>query len=405
MKILIVSQYFPPEIGAGSTRVYETAKLLRKFGNEVSVLTAFPNYMLDEPVEKYKDKFSYFEEIDGIKIYRSYIYLSFKKQSLFIRFCGFLSFMISSIIKGIKLKNFDVIIATSPPFSIGISGLMISRIKGSKLVFEVRDLYPDSAVELGIVNNSFLIKILKKAEKIIYSRSNLIVALTKGIYNHFKILGFEPKSILITNGVDKSFFNNYEDYGVTSNFDIKNKFILLNIGILGRIHSLETILDSFYLIKEKDIFLFFIGDGVEEENLKLKAKNLKLKNMLFIKSQKRENIRGLISKSDVCLATTKKIGLTRGTLPVKIFEYMACEKPVIAAVHGEVADLIKKAKAGIVVEPENSELMADAILTLYNNPDLRKEMGRNGRDFVMKNYSREKIVELFEKELKKLIGK
>ena len=400
MKILFLTQYFPPEVGAAASRAFETVKHFRNLGHDVTVLTTFPNYLLSKPIEKYKGKIDYYEQIDEIKIYRSYIYSNFNK-SLIGRFFTFLSFMFSSIIKSICLPNHDVIIASSPPFSIGISGFIISKIKCNKFIFEVRDLYPDSAIELGIIKNKLLIKILRKIENFLYKKSHMLVALTKGILCHFQKLGHKKKSILITNGVDTELFSKTKPKGPNIRLE-KNCFIIINVGILGRIHSLETLLKAIALTGKDDIFTYFIGDGVEKEKLQKLVSELSLKNVYFLTNQKKEHIPYLISQSDLCIATTKKLDLTKGTLPVKIFEYMACGKPILAAVHGEAEHLITEAKAGIVVEPENYKQMAKEILKFYNNPALLKKMGENGKKFVFYNYSREKLVAAYSCYLKKL---
>lgn len=401
MDILLLTQYFPPELGAASSRAYDTAKYLKKFGHNISVLTAFPNYQLFKPIKKYKNKIVYFEEIDGIRIYRSYIYSSSKK-SLMARFLGFLTFMISSIMAGLFIKNFEIVIASSPPFSIGISGFIISKFKKAKMVFEVRDLYPDSAIELGVLKNIFLIKLLRMAENYLYCKADLLVGLTKGIVNHFKYFGHSEKSVLITNGVNIELFSSKSEYKNSVITKMNGGIILINVGILGRMHSLETILEALFLINDKNISLYLVGEGAEEEKLKLKANELNLENVIFLNNQARESIPLLISKSDICIVTTKKIKLTRGTLPVKAFEYMACGKPIVAAVHGEAADMINKAKAGIVVAPEDSVQMSRAIIKLCQDKKLRSELGMNGKKFVKLYYSREKIARLYEKQLKEL---
>jgi len=391
MKILFLTQYFPPEIGAASTRVFETAKYLKAIGHDISVLTTFPNYLMSKPIAKYMGRIYYCETFKGIKVYRSYTYTNLKK-SLLGQFFAFSGFMLSSIFISIHLEPCDVLIATSPPFSVGISGLIISKLKRAKFVFEVRDLYPETAVQLGILKNTILINILRAVEHFLYSKADLLVALTNGILNYLKQLGNGDKSILITNGVNMDFCSQRSDNMPDIKINKGNKLVLLNVGILGRVHSLETIIDALVLLNNKDIVLYFVGGGVEEAKLKSKVRESKLKNVLFLENQKREHIPYFISKSDICLATTKKLKLTKGTLPVKVFEYMACGKPLVAAVHGEAADLIKTAKAGLIVEPENAKEMADAIVKLYQNPGLRRKMGKNGKSFVTQYYMREKLV-------------
>jgi len=404
MKILIISQYFPPEIGAGSRRAFETANILSNLGHEISLITSFPNYLINKSIKKYEGKIFLTENIHGIKIYRCYVYSAFGQTSLYNRFISFLSFMLSSIFCGLILQKYDIIIATSPPLSIGVTGLVLSIFKKTKLVFEVRDIYPKSAISMGVIKNRFLIKILMNIEKAIYNRSELIVGVTDGIYQYLTCINYGKKSFLLTNGIDSSFINNVDhniDNSLLSKFS--DKFILLNIGILGRIHSLETMIYALSRIKVKEIVLVFIGDGAEKGKLKELVNRLKLVNVFFIQSQDSHFIPQIISNSDICLSTVRNIDLTKGTLPVKIFEYMACGKPIVAAIHGEAGKMIKKAKCGIIVEPENSKEMAEGILELYYNKDLRKKMANNGREYVNKHFLRENLIAEYEKKLLTLI--
>ncbi|MFC1502486.1 glycosyltransferase family 4 protein [bacterium] len=399
MRILFLTQYFPPEVGAASARAYETAMYLRSWGYKISVLTTFPNYLHSKPTPGYKNKLFMHEKMDGIKVFRVFSLFSFGK-GICSRFFTFLTFMLTSILKGLALEKHDILIASSPPFSMGLAGLFLSRCKKVKFVFEVRDLYPDSAVALQVLRNRGIIYFLHRIEKYLYRKADRVIALTEGLQKHIAQYTPPEKTVLITNGVHLDLF--LKKVKLDYDFFKKDLFVLLNVGILGRVHGLETILEALAILQNDRLCLVFAGGGVEEKKLKKQVQMLKLPNIFFLNSVPRGEIPELIRSSHICLVTTKNLQLTRSTLPVKLFEYMACGKPVIAAVHGEAAEIMRKSQCGIVVEPENAHEMAQAIDILYKSAAKRKRMGARGRHFVIEHFNREYLSRTYEAILNQL---
>lgn len=405
MKILFLTQYCPPEVGAPQNRIFEFAKRLKKFGHEVTVLTAMPNYPKGEIFDGYKGKKLVIEEIEGIRIVRTSIYAT-KEKSFMKRLRNYLSFTFSSVFTGVKhVGNQDVVLTESPPLFLGWSGYVISKKLKAKFVFNISDLWPESAVKLGVLHNKFLIKASTWLEEYCYKKADAVTGQTKGIVKNIVDRGFDEKKVhLITNGVDTEFFKKENrDDEFRKSIGIENKFAACYGGIHGLAQGLEVIVNAAEILKDKQSIQFvFVGDGPEKKKLIDMANSKGLKNITFLPVQPKANMPKIIGSMDASVIPLKKLDLFKGALPSKMFEALSTELPIVLAVEGEAANLINDAKAGIVVEPENSKAMADAVLKLAEDVELRHTLGNNGRNYVMKNYSRDNITKKLENILEKL---
>ncbi|GAA0780830.1 glycosyltransferase family 4 protein [Hathewaya limosa] len=399
MKILFLTQYCPPEVGAPQNRIFEFAKQLKKFGHEVTILTAMPNYPKGEIFEEYRGKKLVKEEIDGIKIVRTSIYAT-KSKSFTKRLRNYLSFTFSSVLTGCKhIEEQDVVITESPPLFLGWSGYVIAKRKKAKFIFNVSDLWPESAVKLDVLHNKALIKASTWLEEFCYKKAAAVTGQTQGIVDNIVGRGFEKEKVhLITNGVDTEFFKpENRDEEFRKKIGIENKFALCYAGIHGLAQGLEVIVNAAEILKDKkDIQFVFIGDGPEKQKLIDMTKEKGLNNITFLPVQLKPNMPRIIASMDGTIIPLKKLDIFKGALPSKMFEALSSELPIVLAVEGEAEKLINNAKAGIVVEPENSQEIADAVLKLYEDKKLRKELGANGRKYVKENYSRESITRKLE---------
>lgn len=402
MKILFLTQYCPPEVGAPQNRIFEFAKKLKEFGHEVSILTAMPNYPKGEIFEGYKGRWLYKQKIDGIKIVRTAIYPT-KEKKFLKRLWNYTSFTLSSVIIGaFNIERQDVIITESPPLFLGWSGYLLSKLKGAKFVFNVSDLWPESAITLGILNNRMLINLSFWLEKFCYKKAKLITGQTPGIVSDIIDRGFgENKTYLISNGVDTDLFSKeYYSEDFRKRNGLKGKFAVCYAGNHGLAQGLEVILNAAdELRNEDDIRFVFVGDGAEKDNLIKIKEEKKLDNVIFLPLQPKKNMPKIMASIDAAIVPLKKLNLFKGAFPSKIYETMCSEVPIILAVEGDVADMIYKADAGIVVKPENPKEMAQAVLRLYNDEALVKRLGHNGRKYVIENYSRQNITRKLEQLL------
>ncbi|MFN6040049.1 MAG: glycosyltransferase family 4 protein [Bacteroidota bacterium] len=404
MKILILTQYFPPEVGAPQNRLYELAIRLQKYGHQITVLTAMPNYPKMEIHEQYKGLWSFREDMNGLDVHRSCIYVP-KSKGLVKRMLNYYSFVVSSFVYGLfKLNRHDVLIVESPPLFLGKTAWLLSLAKGAKMIFNVSDLWPESAEKLGLVNNKFFLWLAYKLEHFLYKKSWLITGQTQGIVNDIKRRFPNKEVYWLPNGVDLSFFS--DDKNISPDFRLKmgfktDDFVLLYAGIIGYAQGLEVILKAAELLRANQRLKFvFLGNGPEKEGL-LKIKfEKKLDQVYFLDSVSKVEMPGILSSSDVAIIPLRKLDIFKGAIPSKIFENLAMKIPILLGVEGEAKELfIDDAKSGLFFEPENESRLAEAIIKLSEDSGLCEELGNNGQKYVAAKFERNIIAEKFNNHL------
>ncbi|PJB15262.1 MAG: glycosyltransferase WbuB [Flavobacteriales bacterium CG_4_9_14_3_um_filter_32_8] len=407
MKILFLTQYFPPEVGAPQNRLFELAIRLQKEGMDVTVLTAMPNYPAMEIHSKYLGKKYDYEEMDGLKIHRSSIFVS-KSKSIVKRLQNYFSFVWSSYWVGKKKieKKYDYIFCESPPLFLGISAYLLCRNKKAKLIFNVSDLWPESAEKLGLVTNKFFLKLATILEEFLYNKSSLITGQTQGIVCNISTRFPNKKVYWLPNGVDLML---YDPEKIKSNWRIENGFlendlILLYAGIIGHAQGLEIILKAANRTKNhKEIKYLLLGSGPEKDKLIVFKDQMNLNNVFFLNLVPKSEMPKIVKAIDVALVPLKKLDLFLGAIPSKIFENLAMKKPLLLGVGGEAKELfINNGKAGLFFEPENDEDLAEKTIYLNNNREKIIEFGENGRNYVNEFFNRNNIADSFFKELQKL---
>ncbi|MDR1006414.1 MAG: glycosyltransferase family 4 protein [Bacteroidales bacterium] len=410
MKLLILTQYFPPEVGAPQSRLYEVAQRLHKKGIQVSVLTAMPNYPQMRIHEAYKGKCFCKEDMDGMKIYRSWIYVP-KSKALFKRLINYFSFVFSSVWCGLfRVKGkYDVLLVESPPLFLGISAVILSRFKKAKLVFNVSDLWPESAEKLGLITNKTLLGLATRLEEYCYRKSAMISGQTQGIVNNIKSRFPQKKVHWLKNGVDINYYDVKKDFTKGSwrqeHGFAQSDFLLFFGGILGYAQDIEVILRCAASVKEYgDIKFVIYGTGPEKERLIKMKEDLKADNVSFYPAVAKNQMQEIIMDMDCSMAPLKRIELFKGAIPTKIFENLALKKPLLLGVDGEARELfVNEGKCCLFFEPENEEAMKEQLLRLYNDRNLLNQLGENGLDYVTKYFNRDIIAEDFRKALLEII--
>ena len=404
MHILILTQYYPPETGAPQNRLSDLARRLARSGHDLTVLTAMPNYPRGEIFEEYRNRFLVKENHGDIKVIRTWIYAT-KKKTFVRRLLNYFSFVVSSFAFGIwKIGSPDIVIVESPPLFLGISGFMLSLCKNAKLVLNVSDLWPDSAVAMGVLSNNALIRVSRSLEEFLYRRSVLITGQTRGIVDNIQ-LRFRNKDVaLITNGVDVAAFldasSSAQRAETRREFALEGKFVIGYAGLHGLAQGLDTVLHAArLLVDHQDVLFTFFGDGPEKEKLVQQVDEFGLKNVRFYSSQPSARMPAVVGSFDVALIPLKRLELFKGALPSKMFEAMAAAVPLLASIEGEARELVEKAQAGRCIEPENPHAMADAILQFYKDPQVLQTLGRNGQRYVIEHFDRQKIADQFERLL------
>lgn len=399
MKILFISQYYPPEMGALASRASEMCRMWSDSNHEVSVLTAFPNYPSGIIPAEYKGMKWKTEKVNGVNIIRTYIHAGHYKGKL-NRVLNYISFLFSGIFWGRKLIGRpDVIIASSPPILVPVIGYFLSKIKKTPLVFEVRDLWPESIIQISNVNNRLILGILKKLELFLYLKARMIIVVTESFKTFITDLGIEGDKIeIVKNGVDLELYNPDKINTFPESIaHLKDKFIVSYIGNHGMAQGLSTIIQvAEKYIAQKEIHFLFVGDGAEKPMLEQKVHELNLSNVTFTGQIDKQQMPDYYAASNVVLVPLKNLPLFQKVIPSKIFEIMAMEKAMIISVPGEVKHIVvDEAQAGLFAEPENVNKIHEAILELYNSDEKRKTMGKNGRSFVNKNYSRKNLADKY----------
>ena len=394
MRVLFISQYFPPEMGAPAARTYDLARRWVQHGAEVTVVTAVPNHPTGVVPEHYRKGMLFEEEVDGIRVLRTWIYAA-ANRGFWRRSLNYVSFMCSSLWLGVRRAGpVDVVVATSPQFLVGLSGWIASRWRNVPFVFEVRDLWPDSIAALGVMRDGLVLRTLQRLEMMLYRHATRIVGVAHATKSELVRRGIDAeKIVIIPNGADSEVFRDLEKYnGIRENLSLGRKFVVSYIGTHGLAHGLETVLACADRLRaHAEIAFLFVGDGAERERLLKRAHDLQLPNVHFLGVQPRERIPYYLATSDVSLVPLRRKPLFQKVLPSKLFEIMGCSRPVILGVEGEAQVAVETAQAGLCVRPEDPEDLAAAILTLYENPALADRMGRNGRTFVRRHFCRDRL--------------
>jgi len=399
MRLIILTHYFPPEIGAPQNRLYEIALRLCKKGVDVQVLTAMPNYpkMTIEPA--YKGKWYANEVIDGMQVYRAWIWVG-KSKGILSRLLNYFSFVFTSIWIGLfKLQKAEYLLCESPPLFLGISALILRRAKRAKLIFNVSDLWPETAEKLGLITNKFILNITTKLEGYIYSKSALITGQTQGIVNNIKAR-FPDKTVYwLPNGVDVSFYNTE---AITSKWREENSFnadafLILYAGIIGHAQGLEVILKAAEGTKDMpNIKWILLGSGPEKEKLLAMKEAKNLQNVFFFEPLPKIKMPEMWKAVDASVVPLRRLDLFKGAIPSKIFEGLAMQKPLLLGVEGEAEDLfIKEGKAGLSYIPEDGEDLAKKAKYLFNHLQEAELYGKNGYTYVESKFNRDAIAENF----------
>jgi glycosyltransferase involved in cell wall biosynthesis len=349
----------------------------------------------------YKNKFVQHEIIDGVQVTHVWTYITPNKGTL-KRMINFIVFMFLAVWMALFQKRPDIIIGSSPQFFAAWAGLISSRLHWRRVPFiaEIRDLWPDSIVTVGAMKNKKLLTIIYWLEKLLYRWATHLVTVGPGYAEDLKDKGVLPEKIsMIPNGVDKElFFERQPNEEFQRKYGLNGKISCAYIGTIGMAAGLEIVLNTaeqFQKQNRNDIQFFLIGDGAEREKLQMEAEKRQLNNLVFTGMIPKNDVPGILATMDICLVHLKKKALFTRVLPSKIFEIAAMKKPIILGVEGFAAQLIQNANAGICIEPENVNDFLNAIELLVTQPELRKQYGEHGQQYVLEHYDRQHLAKQY----------
>ena len=392
MHFFLITQYFPPEIGAAASRWGDYVNLLIEKGHNVTVLCQMPNYPHGIIFEGYKNQWVKKEKISSnLTIIRCGVWANNRRSTIKI-LGNYFSFVVVGFINSLKINNYDLIIISSPPLFVGLIGIFIKKIKNCTILLDLRDIWPESVLALGGLKSSWLLKMGRWLEKRLYRIVDGYIFPVPGFISYFKeSFPEELKKPMfnLMNGVDKQFLEN-SIYIKEDDF-----FTVLYSGNMGIAQGLEVLIDCAEKLIDYPIKFRFIGNGVKKQELIELAKIKNLKNVSFHNSMNRTEIIQQIKRSSVCIVPLIDKKLFRVAIPSKIFEIMACSKPIILGVKGEAEKIIKKSDSGIIVDPENLNQYKKAILSYYNNKDLANKHGRHGVTYVTNYMQKESLLSEF----------
>ena len=412
MKILYVSQYFPPEMGAPAGRAAELSRLWAEDGHEVTVLTGFPNHPTGVVPPEYRRKFRRLvarENYHDVNVVRTWL-LPVPNRKTYERILNYSSFCVSSAITGILLHQPEVVIATSPQLLVGLAGWWLARCNGVPFVFEVRDLWPESLTAVGIGDeDSLLHRMLSKIAGFLYRSCDRLVVVSPAFKDYLIERWQVPaeKIFVVENGVETSLFSRLVPNSIIRrSLGAEDKFIASYIGTIGNAHGLETLLEAAALLHERapQVLFLLVGEGAEKARVVSLARSRGLRNVHFVDQLPREKVPAYITASDACLVLLKKSELFKTVLPTKMLEFMSCARPVILGVDGHARKIVEQANAGIFVTPEDPVALADAVMRLASDSALRDSLGRNGRQHVLQHFSRQNTAKLYLDVLQDLLG-
>ena len=370
MKLLFLTDNFPPEVNAPATRTYEHCVEWVKQGVDVTVITCFPNFPQGKVYKGYTNKLIQKELINGIKIIRVWTFIS-SNQGFLRRSLDFFSFAVSAFLIGLSVKT-DLIVATSPQFFTAASGSWLSYFKRKPWVMEVRDLWPASIKKVGAVDSGILLKIFYWWEKRLYISAKHIVVVTHSFKKEISSKGIDSEKIsVITNGANLSLYKyRPKNHVIIDQLRLNNKTIISYIGTLGMAHKLDFILHCVKKINNPDFHFLFIGEGAERVNLIDLKVELKLHNVTFLDPVEKQDVPEYLSITDISLITLSKADIFRTVIPSKIFESAAMQIPILLGVDGESRKIIEIFNAGIFFEPENEDDFIEKLYILSSNKEL-----------------------------------
>lgn len=409
MRILLIHQYFLEDDDGGGSRWNEISRFWQAEGHEITVLAGMVHYMGHRST-KYSGKYFLLEtNRDGVQVIRCHVSESYNKSFLG-RLWAYFSFTFSSIWGGLRYTKgkYDVIVVTSPPLFVGITSYVLSVLKRTPFVFEIRDLWPESAIDTGVLTSGILIKFAYWFEKFIYKKARLINVLTPAFRDKLIAQKGVPskKIIFIPNAADFSLSEelllNFDVSTFRREHDLENKFVVTYVGAHGVANHLVQVLDTAELLQETNVLFLFIGDGMLKKELIEDAQSRQLSNVRFIDSIPKKEVFKFILASNAGASVLKKVDTFKTIYSNKTFDYMSCQKPILMAIDGVSRHLVEEAQAGLYIEPENAADFAEKILFYLQNPDLVKQHGLNGYSYAQAHFDRKVLATRYLTELLKV---
>ena len=391
MRILFLSDNFPPETNAPANRLYDHAVRWVQAGHEVTVVTCAPNFPEGRLFPGYRNRWYAVEEWDGIRVVRVKSYIT-SNEGFLKRTLDYVSFMVSGFISGLLQKHPDVVVASSPQFFAAVGGWALAAVRRKPFIFELRDLWPASIVAVGAMEESRTIRLLEKLELFLYRRAKRVVAVTHAFKQDLISRGIDGGKIdVVLNGVDLTRYQPMTpDEALRREHGLEGKFVVGYMGTHGMAHALDKVLEAAALLRDREEIVFlFVGAGAAKAELEVQARERGLTNLRFVPRQPKEAMPGYWSLCDLALIPLRDTPVFESVIPSKMFECMAMGIPVLMSLpEGEATGILGESGAGVCVPPENPQAMAEAIQSLQGDPQRRAALRERGLE-AARTYSRD----------------
>ncbi len=407
MDILLLSQWYPPE---PEFKVSALAKGLAMRGHRVLVITGFPNYPTGKLYPGYKIRLWRWEqEQGGVRVLRVALYPDHSRSAV-KRTLNYGSFAASASLLGPILSGpADVMFVYHAPLTVGIPALLISRTRGVPFVFAIHDMWPETLAASGMVGNHLVLDAIGRFALYVYRQAAEIVVVSPGFKRNLIAKGVLAEKIhVIPNWADENLYHPVEpDPELAASYGLSGKFNIMYAGNLGLAQRLDVVLQAAVLLEDlPDLQFVLIGDGADADRLREMAQEARLANVRFIDQQPASRMASFYALADVLLAHLKRDPLFEITIPSKVFPYLACARPILMAVAGDAADIVRDAQAGLCCPPEDPVAMADAIRRLYFMPsEARREMGLSGRQTFLAKYSTKVLIDRYEELFREMANR
>ncbi len=403
MHILLIHQAFVPPNEPGGTRHYELARYLVAQGHKVTVVVSDLSYLTGQR-KTARPKLVSEKVLDGIQVLRAYTYPALHRSFVW-RVVSFFSFMFSSLVAALRVKHVDLVMGTSPPIFQAVSAWLVAALRRLPFLLEIRDLWPEFAIDMGVLKNPLLIRLSRWLERFLYAQSHHLLVNSPAYRDYMINKDIKAEKItLIPNGVDPNLFNpEAKGDSLRKKWDLDGKFVLTYTGALGLANDIPTILKTANRLRENpQIHFLIVGDGKERENLEALARQLDLSNVTFIGALPKSEIPAVLAASDACIAILQDIPMFQTTYPNKVFDYMAAGRPTILAIDGVIRKVVETANGGIFVLPGDDAALAETVRTLSENPQQVHGMGRSARVYVIEHFNRHKQAKDFSELVERL---
>jgi glycosyltransferase involved in cell wall biosynthesis len=410
MQILFFSHYFPPEVNAPATRTHEHCARWARAGHDVTVVTCRPNCPDGVLYPGYKNLWRpEVEYVEGVQVVRVWTHLA-PNAGTARRIANYLSYMLSAVFAALWLKRPDVVVATSPQFFCGWAGVILSRLKRTKCVLEIRDIWPESIEAVGAMRNRSLLRVLELLERRMYLAADRIVAVGNGYRE--KILekaDVADRVSVVTNGVDLERFKPEEPNPVLlRRWGLEGKFVCSYIGTIGMAHGLDVVIRAAKLLKERgrdDARFWLVGDGAARRRLEREAAEAGVDDLIVFSGRlPKEEMPAVLASSNACLIHLRACELFGTVIPSKLFETMAMSRPIIMGVRGEAREIVLRAGAGIAMEPDDAHALAACVERVADDPAFAARLGGSAREYVAKHYERGVLALRFLEQLREVCG-